>query len=105
MLEKAIFRGQKRHKPNVYAVRNIGYSYSEENFKCTRPDLIRLGRKYKNDPSIPEVVAYRIGVEQFKTTIKELRGFFRRINYFEIDQLWLFQIVVKMVLRGYSILV
>ncbi len=57
---------------------SLEYIYSEEAFKCTRLDLIRLGRKYKNDPSLSEVAAYRAGIEQFKTTIENLKQIFSK---------------------------
>jgi len=57
----------------------LEYQYQGENFKCTRPDLIKLGRKYKNDPSLAEEAAYREGVDQFKIKgIDDIKALFKK---------------------------
>jgi ABC-type cobalamin/Fe3+-siderophores transport system ATPase subunit len=53
-------------------------SYAGDSYKCTRSDLIKLGRKYRNSELLAEAAAYRDGVEQFKTTITELRDIFSK---------------------------
>jgi energy-coupling factor transporter ATP-binding protein EcfA2 len=56
---------------------SLEYEYQEEKFKCLRDDLVRLGRKYQNDVSLAESEAYRVGVEQFKVSLKDLKRVFR----------------------------
>lgn len=56
---------------------SLEFSYSGEIYKCVKQDLIKLGRKYKNDSGLEEKVAYEAGVEQFKTTIEGLKKAFR----------------------------
>ncbi len=53
-------------------------SYAGDSYKCIRSDLIKLGRKYRNNEFLEEVAAYKDGVEQFKTTIIELRDIFSK---------------------------
>lgn len=52
---------------------SLEFTYSGEVYKCVRADLIKLGRKYKNDTSLSEDLAYKAGVEQFKVTTDGLR--------------------------------
>ena len=52
---------------------SLTYSYDRESYKCTRSDLIKLGRKYRNDARLEEVAAYKDGFEQFKTTVTDLK--------------------------------
>jgi ABC-type cobalamin/Fe3+-siderophores transport system ATPase subunit len=55
---------------------SLKFTYSGEVYKCIKTDLIKLGRKYKNDNSLVENTAYKAGVEQFKVTIEGLRDIF-----------------------------
>jgi len=57
----------------------LEYEYSGETFKCTRPDLVKLGRKYKNTPTLDEEGAYREGVNQFKIrSIDDIKALFKK---------------------------
>jgi hypothetical protein len=57
----------------------LEYEYSGETYKCIRPDLIKLGRKYKNNPSLDEQIAYREGVDQFKIkSIDDIKALFKK---------------------------
>lgn len=57
----------------------LEYQYQGENFKCTRSDLIKLGRKYKNDSTLAEEAAYREGVDQFKIKgIDDIKALFKK---------------------------
>ena len=57
----------------------IEYEYSGETYKCTRTDLIKLGRKYKNNQALGEEVAYREGVNQFKIkSIDDIKALFKK---------------------------
>jgi hypothetical protein len=57
----------------------LEYEYRGETFKCTRVDLIKLGRKYKNDPLLDEEAAYREGVDQFKIrSIDDIKALFKK---------------------------
>ncbi|OHB54260.1 MAG: hypothetical protein A2Y12_18500 [Planctomycetes bacterium GWF2_42_9] len=52
---------------------SLKHSYQENYYPCTHEGLVRLGRAYRNNASLSEEIAYKDGVEQFKTTIKDLR--------------------------------
>jgi energy-coupling factor transporter ATP-binding protein EcfA2 len=56
---------------------SLEFTYNSEVYKCIRTDLIKLGRKYKNDNSLDEEAAYKAGAEQFKATIEGLRKIFQ----------------------------
>jgi hypothetical protein len=57
----------------------LEYEYGGETFKCTRTDLVKLGRKYKNSPTLDEHAAYREGVNQFKIkNIDDIRALFKK---------------------------
>jgi ABC-type cobalamin/Fe3+-siderophores transport system ATPase subunit len=56
---------------------NLKYSYVGDDYKCTRGDLIKLGRKFRNNPHLEDATAYRDGIEQFKTDIQSLREILR----------------------------
>ncbi len=55
---------------------NLEYTYSGDTYKCTRADLIKLGRKFRNNSTLEEEAAYKDGVEQFKTSITDLTKIF-----------------------------
>jgi len=48
---------------------SLEFRYDNQTYKCTRSDLIRLGKKYQNDQTLLDDVAYRHGIEQFKTSV------------------------------------
>ncbi len=52
---------------------SLEFTYNDEVYKCVKTDLVKLGRKYKNNSSLEESAAYREGAEQFKVTIEGLR--------------------------------
>ena len=57
----------------------LEFSYQGENYKCIRADLIKLGRKYKNNSRLAEEAAYREGVDQFKIkSIEDLKKLFKK---------------------------
>lgn len=56
---------------------SLEYEYQGEIFKCRKIDLIRLGKIYQNNDSLDESEAYRIGVEQFKVSLKDLKKVFQ----------------------------
>ncbi len=53
---------------------NLDFRFNGNTYKCTRPDLIRLGRDFKSQPDLADSAAYKEGVEQFKTTPDQLKG-------------------------------
>ncbi len=55
---------------------SLEHHYSGDTYKCTRADLVRLGRAFKNDSDLQEDAAYRAGIEQFKTSVDSLRQIF-----------------------------
>lgn len=57
----------------------LEYEYGGETFKCTRADLIKLGRKYKNNAALPEELAYKEGVDQFKVRgVDDINALFKK---------------------------
>jgi energy-coupling factor transporter ATP-binding protein EcfA2 len=56
---------------------SLEFTYKNEVYKCTKTDLVKLGRKYKNNNSLDESSAYKAGVEQFKVTTDGLRKVFQ----------------------------
>jgi len=57
----------------------LEFNYQNENYKCTRVDLVKLGRKYKNNQNLDEEVAYREGVDQFKIkSIEDIKNLFKK---------------------------
>ncbi|SKA81793.1 TrlF family AAA-like ATPase [Desulfobaculum bizertense] len=56
---------------------NLKFSYSGNDYSCTRTDLIRLGRAFKRNESLGESVAFKEGVKQFKVSIKNLKEVFK----------------------------
>lgn len=52
---------------------SLEFTYNAQTYKCIRSDLVRLGKAYKNDQLLDEDAAYRSGVEQFKTSLEQLR--------------------------------
>ena len=57
---------------------NLEFEYSENTYKCTQNDLIKLGRDYKNDTELSEIIAYKEGCNQFKTELKQLNKIFKK---------------------------
>lgn len=51
----------------------LEFKHQGETFRCTRSDLIRLGRTH-DDWLIDEQAAYRAGVNQFKVGLEDLRA-------------------------------
>lgn len=54
---------------------SLEFSYSGDTYKCTKEDLIKLGKKYNND-ELNDEVAYKEGVLQYKVTVEDLREVF-----------------------------
>ncbi len=54
----------------------LEYEYQVEKYLCTREELIKLGRKYRNDQTLIEDRAYKDGVEQYKVNIGDLKKIF-----------------------------
>jgi len=51
----------------------LRFEYGGNPYTCSRNDLIRLGKKFRNDSLISEQEAYAVGVKQFKTQFTTLR--------------------------------
>jgi ABC-type lipoprotein export system ATPase subunit/predicted nucleic acid-binding Zn-ribbon protein len=51
----------------------LKFEYQGDNYNCTRDELIRLGRIYRNDSRLQETPAYKVGVEQFKVNLSDLK--------------------------------
>ncbi len=62
----------------TYFFQNLEFTYAGNNYRCTRDDLIRLGRAYKGDQGLDDSTAYKEGVNQFKITHKQLGDVLRK---------------------------
>lgn len=56
----------------------LKFDYLDEPFRCLEEDLIKLGRKFRNDEHLGNEAAYQVGVEQFKTDLKTLKEIFSK---------------------------
>ena len=57
----------------------LEYEYSGEIYKCIKQDLIKLGKKFKNDTTLSDQSAYEEGVNQFKiTSIDSIKNLFKK---------------------------
>lgn len=52
---------------------SLEFTYQGEIFKCTKTDLVKLGRKYKNNDMLDDNTAYKYGIEQFKVSFEKIR--------------------------------
>lgn len=57
---------------------NLEFPYSNATYKCTRQDLIRLGRAFKQDAMLAENLALEEAVNQFKVTAQQIREILRK---------------------------
>jgi len=57
---------------------SLEYRYDGETYKCVRDDLVKLGKKFSNDDGLEDGAAYVAGVNQFKTTHKDLQDIFKK---------------------------
>lgn len=57
---------------------SLEFNYQNEVYKCIRNDLIKLGRKYRNDNSLQENIAYKIGIEQFKVSFEKVEDIIKK---------------------------
>jgi predicted nucleic acid-binding Zn-ribbon protein len=57
---------------------DLTFTFDNNSYRCTRPDLIRLGRDFSHDPQKDEKAAYEAGVNQFKVTFSSLRDVLRK---------------------------
>ncbi|MBU4404268.1 MAG: hypothetical protein KKG79_01505, partial [Acidobacteria bacterium] len=55
---------------------SLCFSYQDDSYKCLKSDLIKLGRKFKNNNSLEVDAAFIYGVEQFKVTVAQLKTIF-----------------------------
>ena len=56
---------------------HLMFEYHERKHRCSRPDLIALGREFDRQQTDDDG-AFRVGVEQFKVTFNDLRDLFRQ---------------------------
>ena len=54
----------------------LSFIYNGLPFGATKTDLVRLGRAFRNDESLPEEVAYRIGIDQFVVSFDAINNIF-----------------------------
>lgn len=60
----------------------IGFEYRGTKYVCTRNDLIAFGKAHLGDNGVPETVAYKKGVEQFKINFTEVTNFLKNDTRF-----------------------
>lgn len=51
----------------------LKFDYQGDIFNCTQTELVRLGRVYRNESTLDDLAAYRVGVEQFKVNFSDLK--------------------------------
>jgi hypothetical protein len=56
----------------------LEHQHAGETYRCTRFDLIKLGRDFSGNQSLEENAAYREGVNQFKTDLKSVKAAFAK---------------------------
>lgn len=56
----------------------LEFRFQDDTFRCIEDDLVKLGRKYSDNTGLAADVAYKVGVEQFKTDLTQLRGIFEK---------------------------
>lgn len=54
------------------------FDNGDRSYSATRTGLISLGRKHKNDTSLEENTAYKVGINQFVITIESLKKVFEK---------------------------
>lgn len=55
---------------------HLEFEHDEKKYRCTRPDLISLG-KHHDPMQTDDEAAMKVGANQFKTTLKDLKGLFK----------------------------
>jgi len=63
---------------DTYFFQNLEFHYGGNAYRCTRTDLIRLGRAYRNDNTLADRAAYEEGVNQFKVEYTKVRDVLRK---------------------------
>ena len=56
---------------------NLTFSYGGSTYRCIRQDLINLGKAHSHNNGMDEYSAYKAGVEQFKTSLDQLKQAFK----------------------------
>lgn len=56
----------------------LEHQHAGETYRCTRADLIKLGRNFSGNQSLEENAAYREGVNQFKTDLRSVKAAFAK---------------------------
>jgi cell division protein FtsB len=54
----------------------LKFRYKDNDYAATKPEIIRLGRAYLSDETIPEEKAYKTGLEQYIISINSLSDIF-----------------------------
>ena len=63
---------------DTYFFQNLEFEYEGNKYRCTREDLIRLGRTFRREKSLEDEAAHRVGVEQFKVHYAEVKRVLRK---------------------------
>jgi hypothetical protein len=63
---------------DTYFFSELEYEYQNVKYKCTRDGITKLGKAYKNDNQLDDNTAYIVGIEQFKTDIKDINNIFQK---------------------------
>lgn len=51
---------------------SLTFTYKNQLYRCIRPDLIKLGKAFSNNEGLEDDSAYKIGVEQFNISFRDL---------------------------------
>lgn len=57
---------------------NLKFEYNNNQYAATRAELIRLGRTFKNDPSLPDENAFLTGLSQYVISYEVLSDLFKK---------------------------
>lgn len=52
---------------------SLEFKFQSQGFRCTKSDIIRLGKAFKDDPKLDNSPAFKEGANQFKVNLKNLR--------------------------------
>jgi len=52
---------------------SLEFNYQNQSFRCTKNELISLGKRFRNDNTLSDTVAFQEGVNQFKVNLENLR--------------------------------
>lgn len=73
-----IFSPEIVDRLDTYFFSELEYEYQDVKYKCTRDGIINLGRACENNKELDDNNAYKAGIKQFKTDIKDISNIFKK---------------------------